>query len=129
MTRSVAQHRFLQSEPSLPPTEQVSELCAAILNRSFRAQLSAGQYRKQGVLALEWQNESGPIHKPRLRFKDLVNAARISRSFPFADFDLPRPLSPWLDSSIWITKPDGPIISTAGDQYLPFEAGMPFGRS
>ena len=62
-------------------------------------------------------------------FDDIVGHIQGNRTFDAALFDLPLSRNNWMNSSIAIAKPDGPIPSDDGQMYLKFALHYGFGPS
>jgi hypothetical protein len=121
-------HRFLRLDSTPPPVESVSALAAAILNRFSGIPRSVTGYRRMGPLSIRWNDENGPT-VTKIQFAQLVEGMRATRSFPNEQFRLPKPLSDWLDSSVWVIKPDAPIPAADGTHTLAFAVPTSFGNA
>jgi hypothetical protein len=77
---------------------------------------SVNQYRAMGTIRLSWTDGTGKAEKIFTRFADIVSHIKQTRSF---QLKLPPPPN-WLDLSVAVAKPDGPIVSTDGTKHLPF---------
>jgi len=122
-----APHKFLRYAAAKPVVNESSRLAAYILNSWTGKELSVSKYRTLRDLKLVLTRD-GVAKDVNIRFEDLIEHIRETRSFQSGLFGLPPLQSDWLDSSLGISKPDGPIVNADSGEFAKFALSMPFGE-
>jgi hypothetical protein len=120
-------HRFIRYKDELLLTADASKLAAYVLNRWLNQDFGVSKLRRLSPLELTLVVD-GQARELRIRFDDLVDHIRTTRSFRAEEFGLPRLESDWLDYSIGMAKPDAPIATTDYSEFMKIALALPFGE-
>jgi hypothetical protein len=122
------EHRFIQRTGAKPKIAEVKKIAAYILDHYTGIQRSPSQYIKAARVPVSWSEKDGQ-KEVVVSFEDIVSHIQRDRTFDAALFGLGLPPNYWLDSSVAVGKPDGPVPSVDGKMYLKFAPDAGFGPS
>jgi hypothetical protein len=121
-------HKFIQRLPAKPLIAEVNRIVADIFNYYGNQNLSVNRYKKQKYLEVNWLDDKKQNHQANVRFDDIASYVQNHRTFDADVFGLPNISANWLDGSIALAKPDGPILASDGTRHLHFKTPLPFGK-
>jgi hypothetical protein len=113
-------HKFIQRTSSKPRVAEVNQISADILNCYTKQKLTVTKYKKLGRLKLSWSDQQGN-NETTVSLNEITAFVMDNRTFDPKAFGLPAFPNNWLDGTVALAKPDGPIVSTDGTRYLPFD--------
>lgn len=121
-------HRFITRSLTLPLISEVNKIAAYIINHLGNTTYSVSKLKKLGRAKFSWNDNKGNLHEGSISIEAISSNIRTTRAFNVVEFNLPNINCDWLDSPLAIAKPDAPIISTNGTQFLALALPLPFGN-
>lgn len=119
-------HQFIRYADEQLLTAEASQIVAYVLNRWLRTDFGVSMHRRRSPI--EWTFSSkGQPRKVLIRFEQLVDHVRATRSFRTEEFELPPLESDWLDYSLGMAKPDAPIATADYSEFAKIALPLPFG--
>lgn len=122
-------HKFIVSDFSQFNNTLLNDITNSIFNYYLKTELGITKNKKKGRVPFEWSDKKGNRNTGSFSFSRIFDFLRENRSFDPSSFNLLPLKCDWLDSSLEIAKPDGPIFSGDQKSFFGFEVESSLGKN